>query len=401
MKLSSTTLIESNDPVGFLSMEDEDFPYAVGPAELYFELGTTELARQMDKRARAISACLHTFEIPIAGGSAIVSSDQLNDLKEFLTQDDVMDHLNGKSYPRFLPFAGLNLTADQLNQMLEAVGDEEITGAVNSINIETLLAKVAAQTAISVSRELLKFRVSKGIDPLYDHSFAFDGFDTTSVEILKQLQDTGRVHAIANENGCIIAEDPDDEIVEQSSFVIDPILDLYKQYSDDFIYHCGLEVYPSEKIYETGVDVLVRGEKVDLLTETDSMGIIRSGVGYVVPLGYQSYTDVALEKLLQSSVTIFPENISAAGNLLGRFLNIVLKDQNEICNFIENAVSHEARELIMAIKACGDTRKSMYQLAEERVEQNRMRLVEMNDSQQDLQELAENLVKRYQPAILQ
>ncbi|MHA2504260.1 MAG: Glu/Leu/Phe/Val dehydrogenase dimerization domain-containing protein [Candidatus Kariarchaeaceae archaeon] len=389
--MTQDLLITTDNPIGFVSIDDTRFPLAVGGIRMISGVS----ANEVKLLSRSMSFKLHSFGFPMSGGKGGVDSDDPTDFFKYIANPQVKNIINGTSSLQFITGPDIGTSEDLYYDALRSAGLEKhirkgLLSGISSRYGLPLDNLITAYGVVVACEELLSIEVPRGTDPLLGKSFSIEGFGKVGTGLVKLLENRTKIVAISTRYGTIT--DPD-------GLDISRLLDLQSQFGDNCVYEYGAEVHPTDHLFTVTADILVPGARTEVIDSNIAQKIINVGTRHIVPVSNYPYTSEGLEILSDTHITVFPDFIASAGAVIAAMIEFAnVGGESEAFDLVHAAISYETKDLLMAIKACGDGSMTMYELALQRANARREELVTENTS--SISDIANKVISTYLPHLL-
>ncbi len=391
-KKSEFTLITEN-PTGYVCINDLRFPYSAGGIRLISGVNEKEVRELSD----AMTKKLFSFGLPISGAKAGVDSDNIEDLYNFIANKDVKDLIMGVGDHQFISGPDIGTSEEEYREALKRAGMEDLArpGLLSNPSSEYELPLDNIITAFGVlvaAEEIL--RENKVDDPLRDKRIVIEGFGKVGTGLAKLLKGRAKVVGISTRYGCI---------QNSNGFDIDLLLRFQRQYGDRFIYHLTYEVKPVDYLFYIPCDILIPGARTKVITDIIANKIVISQPTAIVPVSNAPYTETGRKILENAGIICFPDFIASAGALIAAMVELaVVGGEKEALDLVNAAITIETRDLLLEAKNYSDKSKSLYQIAEERVLSKKEIMIKQLDSAENvsIQVVAKNMISKYAPHLL-
>lgn len=383
--------VVTQDPEGYVHVDDSRFPLAIGGIRLISGVGKEEV-KQL---ARAMSLKLHMFGFPMSGGKGGVASDNMDDFYRFISESQIKELISGKhkNDVQFITGPDIGTSENEYYIALERAGLKQFIrkGLLsNNSNVYGLPLDniVTAYGAVVASEVLLQTRnLILGKDKI---NFVIEGFGKVGTGIAAILRGKANVVGLSTRYGSIRAE---------NGFDIDELIKLQAQYGDHLVdkFHRKQE---TQDLFEIPCDILIPGARTGVITKEIATKIIAIAKPIaIVPVSNAPYTKEGLKLLQENDIICFPDFVASAGAVIAAMIEFAeAGGEDEAMQLVRNAIAKETAELIDESNKAYDSLKFIYNVALDKSQKRKIEILESINSSsepQSIDELAKEVILRY------
>ncbi|MHA2501699.1 MAG: Glu/Leu/Phe/Val dehydrogenase dimerization domain-containing protein, partial [Candidatus Kariarchaeaceae archaeon] len=113
-------LLTTDNPTGFVSIDDTRFSLAVGGIRMISGVS----ANEVKLLSRSMSLKLHSFGFPMSGGKGGVDSDDASDFFKYIATPQVTNIINGTPSLQFITGPDIGTSEDLYYEALRSAGLE-------------------------------------------------------------------------------------------------------------------------------------------------------------------------------------------------------------------------------------------------------------------------------------
>ncbi len=406
---------------GLVSFAATDFPIGLGGIRMI--KGVTQ--REVELLAIAMDLKLLTYHLPFNGAKCGIDN-QSNDLDALITfVSEIQDLLVGSS---LYEIQGLSMVKGdgKSSDFLQLITGPDMgtsedmflealkKNGLHNIARKGLLSQQSRMFGIPLDNVVTGFGVvvaaeeivrymenkQKWEDPLLGKSYALEGFGKVASGIAMFLSERANLKAISNKFGTVIF-DPNSPFCSNDGFIVDDLIKIWKQKGDRMIYELELDILPNHKLFETEVDILIPGARIEAINLDVANKIVKSQCKYIVPSANYPFTYQGRKMLESNKCIIVPDFIANAGAVIAAMLDFTTLDikrtEDNALNLVQSAINWEMKDLFLQAVACRDIsnygfKVSLYDIAISRALEKKKVL---NKSKLTIENIADDVITRY------
>ncbi len=402
----SPITVETEDPKGWVFIEDTSFPTS---------LGGIRLVKDADERetrllAEAMSKKLHTYWLPISGAKAVVASDDINDFYKFIVNRKIVELIDGKGH-QFITGPDMGTSEREYYRALELANLSHLirpgllssTSKYFDLPLDNVLTAygviIAVEQLVKMLDQSTPFSPYAEEDPLIDKEFVIEGFGKVGTGLALLLKDRAKLVGISTRLGSVYNED---------GFDIDELIKLQKKYGDHLIEYLDTNIQATDELYGFRCDIIIPGARTEVINASIANKLLIHHP-MIVPVSNATYTREALSILEKHGIYCFPDFVVSAGAIIAAMIEFsglhkyATKDydaEDMAMDLISQAVSFETRDLLMESVACTDGKRTLSVIAEDRAQRNYNFLISQLDKPKSIRQMAIELISRYNPGLL-
>ncbi|MCE7735672.1 MAG: Glu/Leu/Phe/Val dehydrogenase [Candidatus Heimdallarchaeota archaeon] len=383
----------TQDPEGFVHIDDSRFPIAIGGIRLIKGVDKNEVK----ELAKAMSLKLHIFGFPMSGGKGGVASDDMQNFYKFISKSEIKELISGqhKKDVQLITGPDIGTSEDEYYKALEKAELHQFIrkGLLSQNSMEYSLPLdniVTAYGAIVASEVLLRtLGVSFETD---DVSFVIEGFGKVGTGLAAIMYKKANLVGISTKYGSIQNEDGFDilGLIEQQKKFGDHLVDDFENKKD------------VQALFEIPCDVLIPGARTGVITKEIAQKIVDfSKPKAIVPVSNAPYTVEGLKILQDHGIICFPDFIASAGAVIAAMIEFAeAGGEEEAMKLVKNAITKETEDLIMESKKSTGSLNLIYDLALKKSKKRKLEIlgsIDIADKPLSIDNLATAIIQKYMP----
>jgi glutamate dehydrogenase len=383
--------ITTQNPEGYVHIEDVRFPFAVGGIRLITGVDKEEVKAL----ATAMSLKLHIFGFPMSGAKGGINSDNINDLYEFVSDPQIKELVTGNNSNNIQLITGpdIGTSEEEYYVALRKAGlDHIVRKGLLSQNSEIyglpLDNIVTAYGVVVAARELLR---SQNRD-LFDGEvkYVIEGFGKVGTGIAAILKSKAKLLGVSTRYG---------SIVNDEGFDIDTLINKQSEIGDRLVNDFDNKA-DTTSLFEIPCDLIIPGARTGVITEEIANRIVDKAKPIaIVPVSNSPYTTRGLEILQKNGIICFPDFLASAGAVIAAMIEFAgAGGEKEAMALVESAISKETRDLISDTQNTTGSLRQIYEVAYEKSLRRKKHIIQNLDisgSFVDVQKLAREIINRY------
>ena len=403
---SKSIIVETEDPKGWIFIEDISFPTS---------LGGIRLVRDADERetrllAEAMSRKLHTYWLPISGAKGAVASDDITDFYKFISNKKIVELIDGKGH-QFITGPDMGTSEKEYYRVLELANLAHLirpgllsnTSKYYDLPLDNVLTAygviIAVEQLIKMLDQSTPFSPYADHDPIIGKEFIIEGFGKVGTGLALLLKGRAKLVGFSTRIGSVYCE---------NGFDIDELIDLQKKYGDNLVKHLNTDLQSTKELFGFRCDVLIPGARTEVIDTSIANKLLKYHP-MIVPVSNSPYTGEGLAILERHGIYCFPDFVASAGAVIAAMIEFSglhkystedYDAEDMAMDLISAAVSFETRDLLMESVACTDGKRTLSMIAGDRSERNYNWLASQLDEPKSIKQVALELVSRYNPGLL-
>lgn len=383
----------TQDPEGYVHIDDSRFPIAIGGIRLIKGVDKTEV----QELAKAMSLKLHIFGFPMSGGKGGVASDDMQNFYKFISKFEIKELISGrhKNNVQLITGPDIGTSEDEYYKALENAELKEFIRkgllSQNSIKYSLPLDNIVTAYGAIVASEVLLGTLGISLET-ENVKFVIEGFGKVGTGLAAILHKKANLVGISTRYGSIQNEDGFDilKLIEQQKILGDYLVDEFqnkKQVQD---------------LFEIPCDILIPGARTGVITKEIAQKIIDfSKPKAIVPVSNAPYTIEGLQLLQDHNIICFPDFIASAGAVIAAMIEFAeAGGEEEAMQLVKNAITKETEDLIEDTQNSTGSLKLLYNIAMDKSQRRKLEILKSIETTKEplsIKNLAVEIIKNYMP----
>lgn len=404
--MGSSITVKTEDPKGWVFIEDNSFPTS---------LGGIRLVKDADERetrllAEAMSKKLHTYWLAISGAKGVVASDDIQDFYKFISNKKIIDLIDGKDH-QFITGPDMGTSEIEYYHALELANLSHLIrpGLLSKpskyfeLPLDNVLTAygviIAIEELVKMLDQSTSFSPYSDEDPLVDKEFVIEGFGKVGTGLALLLKGRAKLVGISTKFGSVYNED---------GFDIDELIELQNKHGDHLLEHLDLDIQATDELFGFKCDVIIPGARTEVISANIAQKLLTHRP-MIVPVSNAPYTKEGLDILEKNGIYCFPDFVASAGAIIAamiefsglhKYATMDYDAEDMAMDLISAAISFETRDLLMESVACTDGKRTLSVIAEDRSQRNYNWLISQLENPKSIKQMALELISRYNPGLL-